>query len=70
MLCHFDAAGWRHKGRGCGNIKAVRAVSAGPYDLHKLHSGIYTDGVFPHGRGAAGDLRYGFRLGAFGGESS
>ncbi len=68
VLRDFDATGRRHQSRGRGNIETVCPVSAGPDDLQHFQIGFDRDRVFPHGRGASGDLRGRLGFCALGGE--
>ena len=69
MLGHLHAGGSDDKGRGGGNIEAIRPVAAGTNDFQDLHARMrHRCRVFSHGRSAAGNLIDGFRPGALGRE--
>ena len=55
VLGNFQSGSSCNKGCGCGDIEAVRAVTAGSDNIYNLHTirNLYMQRMFPHGRRAA-----------------
>ena len=67
VLGHLHAPCCHHESGGGGNVEAVGLIASGTYDFKDFHTGMGNrNGMFPHGRCAAGNLINGFRLGALG----